>query len=683
MSSKRFITIYGYIFFHAFIHDSVLAQTENDRELEQIIESVVEQAGEDFDYSEFAERLNHYKWKPINLNKARKEQLQELLFLSPLQINSLLKHSEINGDFIDLLELQSVEGMDLKTIQSLLPFITISIPVFSNLSFQKLLPEGHNDLMFRYGQVLEKQNGFLIPDARDKTHYTGSPQRLLTRYRYNYKNILSAGLAMEKDAGEQFFSGKQRNGFDFYSGFLSYKGGGYIKKIIAGDYSLQFGQGLTLWSGLSFGKGASIATIAKQDLGLREYTSANEALFLRGTAATLAFKKTSITPFVSYRYLDGSLNGDSTKISSINQSGFHRTETEQRNKNRIEQLIYGSNIQYDKRSFKTGFIIYHTRFNYSFEQGTLQYNKFDFSGSALTNIGWYYNYNWRNFYFFGEAAHSLSSGYAYLTGAMVSLYNPVSLVMLYRDYQKKYYSFFNQSLAESTSGSNEKGFYSGLVIVPSSKLELSCYSDFFRFPWLKFGVDAPSKGNEYLLQLSYTPSKKLKALLRYKREDKEENDDIDNQTNFLETASKQNYRGELSYKINTTFQLRNRIEVTQYKKGLKPEELGYLMYQDIFYSPSRTKFSSNIRFAIFDTQGFNSRVYSYENDVLYGFSIPGFQDKGIRFYINGRYKIKRGIDVWLKYSITNFINKDEIGSGLDLIKGSNKSDIKAQIRLQF
>src|SRR5690606_34180808 len=113
---------------------------------------------------------------------------------------------------------------------------------------------------------------------------------------------------------------------------------------------------------------------------------------------------------------------------------------------------------------------------------------------------------WRNIYIFGEAAKSLNSGFAMLNGLMVSLSPKVSLITFHRDYGKNYHSFYNQAVSEGTSAVNEKGFYSGIVISPNRKIEWSTYADFFRFPWLRFRVDAPSSGYEILSQFVYSPS---------------------------------------------------------------------------------------------------------------------------------------------------------------------------------
>lgn len=660
------------------------SQTETDLPVEEILESISENSGEDFDYSELVERLNYYRKNPFNLNKVTAEQLQDLVFLSPPQILALIDHRNANGKFIDILELQSIDALDDETIKKLSLFCTLNEGALTDFKFGRLMSHGTNEVMFTYGQVLQKQKGYLKPEQAGQSHYLGGSQRFLTRYRYHYGQDLSASLTMKKDAGEPFFNGKQKTGFDFYSGNISYKGRGRMKKLLLGDYSLQFGQGLTMWSGLSFGKGAAVATITKNNIGLKPYTSTNELLFLRGLAGTFNFKKIDITPFVSYRFIDGSLEAtdNEDEISSVSATGFHRTQTELNKKGSIQQLIFGANAQYANKGLRLGAIIYQTSFDYAFESDKTPYKMYEFAGDKLNNLGAYYNYNWRNFYLFGEVAHSVNSGYAFLNGVISSLTPKVSIILFHRDYQKDYHSFFNQAVSEGTNAVNEKGFYTGLVISPNKKIEFNTYVDFFKFPWLRYRVDAPSSGYEALSQFTYSPSKRLKATLRYKFEKKEEN--LSGEAlNFITDVQKQNYRLELNYKISNSFQLRNRLEMIDYYKKDITSEQGFLMYQDVIYHPMSSRFTGNFRFAIFDTPGFNSRLYAFENDVLYSYSVPAYQNKGLRFYVNARCKVNKSADFWLKYALTSYTDLESIGSGLDKIEGNKKSDIKLQLRYQF
>lgn len=686
MSFNRKLVLF---LFFSISSTTLLAQQGNDAVIENILESIAENQAEDFDYSELIETLNNYRRNPINLNKTSKEQLKELVFLNPIQISNLIDHIENNGRLIDLLELQSIDGYDLETIRKLLNFVSISaLSGFENFSFKDLFKNGRNDLMVRYGRIIEGQVGFSTPSDPEKSHYIGSPDRVFTRYRFNFRNNIQFSLNLDKDAGEKLWNTSGNSiGLDFSSASLYVKDLYRFKKIVVGDFALQFGQGLTLWSGLSFGKGADIFSVAKQDLGLRAYTSINEFSFFRGISSQINFGKFDFTPFVSFRRLDaGSTINQETNLdetSSFQISGLHRTQNELSNKNRIEQLVYGGNLQFNHKKISLGLTAYQSNYNQNFAPSTTLYKRFDFVGKDLTNVGLNYSYTKNNFYFFGEAAHSINSGFAYINGTIVSLTPQVSAIVFHRNYQKDYHSFYNQAIGESSVATNEKGFYGGLQYKSGRKYEFSIYADLFKFPWLKYRADAPSYGHEILSQFTYSPNKVTKFIVRYKLEEKQQNASTNLMSNFLEHVRRQNYRFEIQYKVNKNFNLRNRAEVVQFKKQSTANSFGFLMYQDIIYSPDNSRLSGNMRFALFETEGFDTRIYAYENDVLYGFSIPGFQNKGVRYYLNARYNVKKGVDLWLKYSFTKYNDVETIGSGLDLIDGNLKSEIKLQLRYQF
>ena len=272
-------------FFLLLVCDQLRAQTEAEPFVESVIESLSERSDNSFDYSELSERLNYYRKHPINVNKAKEDQLKELGFLSPAQIRALLHYRKENGKLIDLPELQAIELFSLPDIQKLLPFITINDSDLPAFRF-KDLKRGDNDLMFTYNRVLQNQSGYAQSDS-GRASYSGAAYHLLTRYRFHYTNRIAASLTTEKDAGEPLFS--RSRGFDFYSGHVSYEGEKLIKRVVLGDYSLQFGQGLSMWSGMAFGKGSLINSVVKSGLGLKPYTSANESSFLRGAAAVVYF----------------------------------------------------------------------------------------------------------------------------------------------------------------------------------------------------------------------------------------------------------------------------------------------------------------------------------------------------------------------------------------------------------
>jgi len=69
--------------------------------------------------------------------------------------------------------------------------------------------------------------------------------------------------------------------------------------------------------------------------------------------------------------------------------------------------------------------------------------------------------------------------------------------------------------------------------------------------------------------------------------------------------------------------------------------------------------------------------------VLYYFSIPAYYRTGSRTYLTIKYKIRKGIDLWLRWAQWHLSNIEEIGAGNELIRGNSKSDIRAQVRFKF
>ncbi|RZM21545.1 MAG: helix-hairpin-helix domain-containing protein, partial [Pedobacter sp.] len=640
---------------------------------------------EDYDLSELTEQLHYLRRHPIDLNNTHPAELKKLVFLSALQISNFFAHLNSNGKLLDVLELQGIDGFDPETITRIIPFVRIGQrSKLADATVKGLIKKGNNDLILRYGQIMQTQKGFKdLPGSR----YLGSREKLLLRYRYNYGDAVSISLVAEKDAGEQLWHGA--TGLDHLSGNIAfYKLSKIVDKVVIGDYALQFGQGLTLWSGFAFGKGPDVTSVASKDIGLRSYSSSNEASFLRGIAATFNLgKHVHVTPFASFRKLDASLKftaESGATLQNINISGLHRTLTELKNQKSLEQQVYGSALRYISSNLHIGLVGYQTTYHHEFITGTELYNKYAFIGKKLFNTGAHYNYTLGNVYLYGEAAHSLKGGWAIVNGAMTSLSPRVSAVLLYRNYDRDYHSFLSNGVGEGTEISNEKGWYAGINYSPDKRWMLSVYGDYFRFPWLRYRVDAPSSGYEALGQAAYTPKKTFKLVMRYRREVKQQNPDAGAESeSVLVWVYKQNFRIEANWKLNRKLSFQQRAELVNYQKDKAADEWGYLIYQDINYHPLSANLSGNMRLAYFHTPSYNSRIYAYEDDVLYGSGFGGYNGKGIRTFLNLRYTLLRQMDLWTRYALYLYKDRTIIGSGLDEITGSKKSDFKLQIRYQF
>lgn len=648
---------------------------------EQQLENLADiEQGETEDDS-YLQQLAQFRQTPLNLNRADRDDLRELRLLTDLQIDDFISYRRLFGPVIDLHELQAVPSWDIITLRRLLPFITIANPFPVKENMRKRFREGEHSLLLRASQVIEKARGF---DASTPgTKYLGSPQRLFFRYRYGYKNLLQFGLLGDKDAGEQFFTGAQKQGFDFYSFHLFIRKAGIVQSLALGDFTVNMGQGLIQWQSLAFKKSAEAMGVKRQSPVLRPYNSAGEYNFHRGAGITIRKGKLEATSFISLRKLSTNfstdiLSGENT-FSSFQLSGYHRTQNEVNDRNNLQQTAAGAVIRYTGNRWHIGLNGIYYKFSQPLQKRDEPYNLFAIRGDRWHNASAEYSYTYRNLHVFGEAAIDKHFNKAVLNGLLISVDPKVDVSLLHRTIAKDYQAVNGNAFTENLLPSNENGLYGGVTVRPATAWRLDAYADMYIFPWLKYRVDAPGSGRDFFIQLTYAPDRRTEIYTRYRNESKQANQTGNSTvTRFLVFLPRQNWRSQISYKINTAITLRNRLELAWYDADGAGRETGFLLYIDLLYKPLLKPLSGALRVQYFETDGYNARIYAYENDVLYSYSIPVFFDKGYRYYLLLNYELNRRISFWVRWAQTIYPGKDLIGSGPDAINSNKRSELKLQ-----
>ena len=285
---KRLVFIILSFFAASIAKAQIAIDTLNTEVLNQLlieqIERLAEDSDEDIDFEELLENYIFFSENPININSEDVMQLVELRLLSVFQYEELKRYRRYYGDFLFLEELEMVEGFDEQTLAIIRPVVNVGKDQSKDkLTLNKMARYGKHQIVGRYEQILEKQQGYEPYDdslllAKPNSRYLGSPQKYQLKYTYNYRNRIRAGFVLKKDAGELFFTDKvsdtiqallgknYRKGFDFFGFHLYAKDLGIVKAAVLGDYQLAFGQGLTMWSGLSFGKAGAGSSVMKRVL---------------------------------------------------------------------------------------------------------------------------------------------------------------------------------------------------------------------------------------------------------------------------------------------------------------------------------------------------------------------------------------------------------------------------------
>ncbi len=659
--------------------------SSKSRLIEQQIELIAEASGsEEIDFTTLFETLSFYYDNPLNLNTADAADIEALSILSYYQVQAILTYRNTFGYFTSIYELRQIDGLDYASIRMLMPFIQV------NPLVEKSTPSlayGSHQVLARYQTTLEAKRGYEDPNYTGA--YLGDPNAYYLRYRFQKGTTFSAGITAEHDAGEPFGTRGNEAGADFYSAHAYYSGKGRIRQLVLGDFQAQFGQGLTFWSGLNFGQSADVFQVRRQARRLTPYTGANESLFLRGAGATIGItKNTELTLFYSSKYQDGNTLQDSlgnpTSVSSIQQTGLHRTTNSMDDKRSVQEQITGAHLRLRAKHIEGGITATRLALDRPLNRNLQLYNQFEFNGLELVNFGGNLNINLGKALVFSEASVSDNSAWAYLTGAEIPLHERFALIIYHRNFDRKYQSWYATPFAASSNAQNERGLYIGARAKVAPNTTIQGRVDRFKREWLSYLADKPSEGNSALLQVDVKPTRNTHLYARYRFETSSRNAS-ENETNTERVLDEKRHalRLHLDAHISAQIRIRSRVEYNWYSRKPEVSSTGFLAYQDLIVSSKNKKMRFATRVALFDVSDFQSRIYAYENDVLYFFSVPSFNNRGMRTYLLWQYNASDQLALWIKIGRTYYTNLDEIGTGGEAITGSTKTDLRVQLRWKF
>jgi hypothetical protein len=204
-------------------------------------------------------------------------------------------------------------------------------------------------------------------------------------------------------------------------------------------------------------------------------------------------------------------------------------------------------------------------------------------------------------------------------------------------------------------------------------------------------VDGPSGGGDILVQASYKPTKSWHLTSFYKNEMKTGNMEVLNTgTHGLSRPVKKRWRIDTHYTISRSVSFTSRMEFLWIVQSGSPARHGFLGMAGFIFMKSG--FSGNMGTTVFETDDYDSRVYTYEPDLLNNFSLPAYYGKGLHYYINLHKDFSRLIphagkhfrlSGWFKWGQTFYPGSGSIGSGLDEVPGNRKSEIKIQVLVQW
>jgi len=652
-----------------------------ERQIEELTESMAASDDAATETTLLLEDLNYYASHPILINTATEEELLRLNLFNFKQVSTILHYREKYGQILTLKELMVTGDFREDLLQKIQPFVlfTQEPDSLEKRREQRII----QSLLVRMKETFPTSSGFTSSNGKTPV-YEGKPFGTLVRYRAESGKWLEMGITAETDAGEGMFNRSNRLGFDFLSGFIGWNGKGVLRKVVLGDFHLRFGQGLNLWSGGGVSYASDLSSLMKTGEGIRPYSSTDENLFFRGIAIKLGFKPWQLSVFCSSKRCDTNLEPDSlgnNQITSFRTDGLHRTSSEIVDEKNVNETVFGGFSDFRFNKWRFGILASFQKFGYPVTKGDAPYKAKSFEGESNCNFGVDYHLILNQVSFFGEAGCSQNQKMAFLSGLVWKAHPQFSLSFLYRHYDAAFQSFYSGAFAEGSGVRNEEGLYAACEYFPMAKLKFSAQADLFYFPWMTYQTISPSHGHVIAFQLERSVKSNMIIYVHARFVCKPQKFSASTGTPEQLDESTAKWRIHFDWKLNDLIQIRSRLEYVGYRYQSQKEN-GILAFQDFICTASHA-LKLWIRMVYYHTDGYNSRVYSFENDMLYYYSIPEFHGEGIRTYLNLKWQPVKSLTFYMKGGFTLRGGATSMGSGYDTSNGDHRFDVRGQICLRF
>lgn len=651
-------------------------------------EILLEDLKPDEEESKLLDLLDNLKRNPYDLNKVTLTQLESIPFLNSVIAKKIIEYRNDINVFKSKRALLNIEGITEELYEKIKIYLVvrqsgkdiliddtgrkISIPGLKVKDVFKVRAR------LRFLQDLQPKAGFLTGK------YEGTRPKIYNQFNVKYGKlnyIIEANITTEKDAGEI-------NLTDFVSGFLELKEYKFIKDIVAGDYTLNFAQGIAMWNSQSFSKGIdAVNPLKRKGKGIDGYSSVNEVQYFRGAAARLNYKFLDINLFYSNNYYDATVDTAVNEVKSFYYDGYHRTSSEMERINSAKEKLYGVRIAYKREGFRFGAIYWTSKFSKLIIPDSLK-KLFNFSGTKANMLGVDYDFIYKNMNFYGEWGRSQSNSIAGISALQITFFKLADILFSYRYYPENFAPVHSFGFGERNGDTfNERGFYGGITFRPVKGLIVNSYFDQYKFPYRTYFNPVPVSGNDFLANIEWRAAKGFAVNLKYKNENEEltrsVKDEFEREVKRTDNRNQLNVRAEFIYLVTEGFRLRNRFEYVNVDyKNFGGDNKGYLFYSDIRIIPV-AGLVLDTRFIFFNTYDYDSRIYEFETDILGVMSNIPLYGQGRRWYILLKYKPYQKIEFAAKYAETFIDGAKSIGSGNDEIKGDINNRLSAGIEVGF
>lgn len=595
-------------------------ESENLGRLVESIAQELAQEGAEMGAQQVLEHFENLYVNPLKINRATKEDLEQLGILTDFQIASLLEYLGNSGYIYSSVELQLINGFNEHTVNLLRPFIS-----FETTDYSK---KGCNSTLLIKGWWREGE-----------PEYLGPPYYTQLRYKLNCNERFGFGLVLEKDAGEEILGDSKIPFGDFNSFYLFAKDIALGQRLsvveaVAGDYKVKLGQGLTVWNGFNLSGVSSVQGLLKSGGKITPSTSADENNFFRGGAVRLRgilSDKMELEGsfFLSLKNVDARINGK--KYTSLPTDGLHNTESTLQVRKTLGELVMGTNLQLAGAKYRVG--VNWVGYGYDKHNGrrVQDYNVYQMYNGMYGDFSVDFSAVFGQKRFFGECGVDYGGNIALLGGGIFRI-GEWDAGATVRYYDKGYIAPYANAYSTISSCSNQIGVAMIGQRLYKGGLKISLGGDYSYYPWVRFNIGEPSA------------AMKLWGKLEYVSDTVDWNVKLYESYATYKSVNKLGVRGGYGRRVSDWLRIKLRGEVV----NISFKDLGYAAALDFDLSFAKEILRLQLRGAYFNCKDWSARLYMYEADLPLSYTSRLFYGNGFKWFGLLSAKFSNKISLYIK-----------------------------------
>lgn len=617
---------------------------------------------------DYFDQLSSIAQQHLSINAATYEQLQSLPFLSTQQIDAIGKHITQYGGIATAAELLTIAEIDRPTAARLQHVFN-----FESAAKSDTLRLADRIAMARQEAVATANLPFYTTYG-DQKAFLGPRYKHSLRYTIEYSGHFYAGLVAAQDAGEPFFAGRNKWGYDHYSPFLVAYGKRFLSTIAIGNYRIGMGMGLVVNNSFSFGKSAWRQQAMATRQYIRAHSSRSASNYMQGVAAEMRLSsRLHLSMFASSRPIDATPTSDSTAISTILTTGYHRTSTEMSHKAYARMSALGWNLRFEGHGWHVGLTAVGTHLSKPLKPNTTAaYKKYSPEGNRFWNASVDYSLQGRRLSFAGETATGQCRGIATLNAISYQPATYLDLMLSLRHYSARYSSLLANAFGNQSSPQNETGALFGLSWYIDAQTTLNLYTDYAYSPRPRYGISVASSQWDNSLNLSRYIGKMLITAV-YRLQLKQRDNDASTR---LQNYTEQRFRLRVAPSRQHMWGWYVQADASQSSR--KGTSRGLMLSAMTSVRPASWLKAKAIA-SWFHTDDYYSRLYAPDASLLYAMSVPMVYGRGVRGSLLVAASPLRHITLTARFNIVRYSDRQSIGSSYSRIDGNCKSSLDVQL----